>query len=184
MSELAKELLPLSWLVGHWRGEGFGEDPDLGTFKFMQEVSLIPEPGPVLSYHSQTRLVEETGEHTLVIGSEQGYWRPLPDNGVEVMLALPGGQIELWVGSITVSSIENARITGARAELEADVLAHSKTAQPNVGGTRLYGLVHDQLMWAHDVPATPERPLLQFSAQLSPIVAVAEPEEEIISTEE
>ena len=65
-----------------------------------------------------------------------------------------------------VLGIENARITGARAELRTDVISASPSAKPYSAGERLYGLVNDELLWTFDMAAVGEPMTNHLSARL------------------
>lgn len=91
------------------------------------------EPGPVWS-------------------TESGFWRVPPERPaeltdeqfpVEVLLADPSGHVSLYLGAVG-----NGRI-----ELASDVVVRTSTGADVTAGTRLYGLVQGELMWAHDLAA-------------------------------
>lgn len=153
VSELPKELLPLSWLIGHWVGVGTGQYPTIEDFRFGQEVSFISDGRPFLSYLSRSWLLDEAGERVRPLGTESGFWRPRPNNRLEVQLAHPTGYAEIWYGQIEVTGIEQAVITGARADLRTDVVARTESAKEYTEGSRLYGLVDDRLLWTFDMAA-------------------------------
>ena len=52
-----------------------------------------------------------------------------------------------------ITGLENARITGARAELRTDMVGRTESAKDYSGGHRLYGLVEDRLLWTFDMAA-------------------------------
>ena len=120
---LPEQLLPLSWLIGTWVGVGVGGYPTVPEFQFGQEVTFATDGRPFLSYWSRTWLLDGDGNQVRPLATEVGFWRPRPDNHCELLLAHPTGYAEVWVGEITVTGIENATITGARAELTTDVVA-------------------------------------------------------------
>ena len=93
-------------------------------------------------------------------------WRPSPDNGAELLLAHPTGYAEVWLGTVTVTGIVDARITGARVELHSDVVARTDTAKEYSGGSRLYGLVEGELLWAFDMAAVGQPLASHLSARL------------------
>ena len=74
---------------------------------------------------------------------ETGFWRPRPDNKLEVVMAHPTGFVEIWYGEI-----ESAKI-----ELRTDVVARTVSAKEVTAGHRLYGLVKGELLWAYDMAA-------------------------------
>ncbi len=84
---------------------------------------------------------------------ETGFWRPKPDNKLEVVLAHPTGFAEIWYGEID----------GAKIEMRTDVVARTATAKEVAAGHRLYGLVkgelHVGLRHGRRRPAPPAPPL-------------------------
>ena len=166
VSGLPVELMPLSWLLGRWVGVGVGGYPTVPEFRFGQEVDFSTDGRPFLSYWSRTWLLDENGQQVKPLAMETGFWRPRPDNAVELVLAHPTGYAEVWVGQITVSGIENAVITGARAELHSDVVARTASAKEYTSGQRLYGLVQGDLLWAYDMAAVGHPLTSHVSARL------------------
>ena len=166
VSGLPVELMPLSWLLGRWVGVGVGGYPTVPEFRFGQEVDFSTDGRPFLSYWSRTWLLDENGQQVKPLAMETGFWRPRPDNTVELVLAHPTGYAEVWVGQITVSGIENAVITGAKAELHSDVVARTASAKEYISGQRLYGLVQGDLLWAYDMAAVGHPLTSHVSARL------------------
>ncbi|WP_029289318.1 FABP family protein [Cellulomonas sp. HZM] len=165
---LAPEVYPLAWLVGRWHGEGVVGYPGIEERAFTQDVVFDHDGGPYLRYETTIRLVhvpddaaaledgagpvaadDEQGE---VWSTETGYWRVPPErpegiaddkHPVEVLLADPSGHVSVLVGEIGNGRIDLASDLVARVPSGADVTASK----------RLYGLVHGDLMWAHDLAA-------------------------------
>ena len=150
---LPKELLPLSWLVGQWVGVGTGQYPTIEDFRFGQEVSFACDGRPFISYWSRSWLLDDDGNRVRPLGTETGFWRPRPDNRLEMQLAHPTGYSEIWYGNVEITGLENARITGARAELRTDMVGRTESAKEYAGGHRLYGLVDERLLWTFDMSA-------------------------------
>lgn len=163
---LPTELVPLSWLVGSWIGVGVGGYPSVEDFHFGQEMSFSTDGRPFLSYWSRTWLLDEAGNQVRPLAMETGFWRPRPDNEVEVVLTHPTGYAEVWVGEVTVTEIEDVTITGARTELRTDVIARTASAKEYTAGHRLYGLVEGDLLWAYDMAATGHELTAHVSARL------------------
>jgi hypothetical protein len=101
------------------------------------------------------------------LSTEAGFWRPRPDNQVELLLAHPTGYAEVWLGTVTVTGIEDATITGARVELRTDVVARTESAKELTAGERLYGLVDGDLLWRYDMAAVGHPMTPHVSAKLS-----------------
>lgn len=163
---MADAVKPLSWLIGRWTGVGVGGYPTVPEFRFGQEIVISHDGRGFLTHWSRSWLLDDDGNQVRPLGTESGFWRPAPDNHVELLLAHPTGFAEVWVGSITVTGIVDARITGARAELHTDVVARTETAKEYTGGQRLYGLVDGDLLWAFDMAAVGEPLTSHLSARL------------------
>ncbi|QTE29216.1 FABP family protein [Pengzhenrongella sicca] len=172
---LAPEAYPLAWLVGRWRGEGVVSYPGIEEAAFVQDVRFDHDGGPYLRYTSTIRLVvvpddpaalldEAAREAVAVEGedapgadgpvwaTESGFWRIAPERPpelgddrypVELLLADPAGHLSLYLGAVG-----NGRI-----DLASDLIASTSTAAQVGAGTRLYGLVQGDLMWAWDLAA-------------------------------
>ena len=140
---LHPDLMPLAWLLGRWEGRGHGEYPTIEKFEFGQQIDFSHNGKPYLHYVSQTYVVGEDGTKERPLAVETGFWRPKPENKLEVVLAHPTGFVEIWYGEID----------GAKIELRTDVVARTATAKEVSAGHRLYGLVKGELMWAYDMAA-------------------------------
>lgn len=118
-----------------------------------QELSISHDGRPFLTHWSRTWRLNENGERIEPLAMESGFWRPLPNNEVEFLLAHPTGIMESWFGKVTVTGIVNAQITGARVELKTDAIVRTSTAKEITAGERLYGLVDGNLGWVYDMAA-------------------------------
>jgi len=173
---LAPEVYPLAWLVGRWRGEGVVGYPGIEESAFTQDVEFTHDGGPYLAYRSTIRLVVapddtsaldgEPAEPGPVWSTESGYWRVPPErpdglspeqHPVELLLADPSGHVSVYIGAVG-----NGRI-----DLASDLVARTATGAEVTAGTRLYGLVNGELMWAHDLAAFGHPMQSYASARLS-----------------
>jgi hypothetical protein len=118
-----------------------------------QELNISHDGRPFLIHWSRTWRLDESGERVESLAVESGFWRPLPDNEVELLLTHPTGISESWYGKVTVTGIVNAQITGARVELKTDAIMRTSTAKEVTGGERLYGLVDGHIGWVYDMAA-------------------------------
>ena len=119
-SDMAPQLIPVSWLLGTWRGVGVGGYPTVPEFRFGQEITFTELPGKPFVHHlSRSWLLDDAGEQVRPLAQETGYWRPEADGSLEVVLAHPTGYAEIWIGSAD----------GAKIELQTDVVARTKTAK-------------------------------------------------------
>jgi len=140
-------ITPFSFLLGRWKGTGKGDYPTIKPFDFFQEVTFSHIGKPYLIYTSRTwRLAaEENGDlardengdliRTERLAVETGFWRPQPENHVEVLLAHPTGITEIYHGNLTGPT---------SVEMVTDAVARTETAKPYLAGKRLYGLVPSQ----------------------------------------
>ena len=167
-SAVPAALLPLSWLVGRWVGVGLGQYPTIDDFRFGQEVSFSTDGRPFLTYWSRSWLLDDAGERVRPLATETGFWRPGPDNHVEVVLSHPTGYAEVYYGRVEVTGIEAATVTGARAELRTDLVARTESAKEYNAGHRLYGLVEGDLLWTYDMAAVGQPLTNHLSARLRP----------------
>ena len=141
---LHEDLYPLAWIVGTWRGKGRGEYPGSEPFEFAQEVSFNHDGRNFLNYFSRSWIIAPgTGEIIRPAASEVGYWRPKPNNVLEVVLAHNTGITEGWLGVID----------GPKIQLVMDQGYSTPSAKVVTGGSRLYGLVEGELFSAYDMAA-------------------------------
>ena len=150
------DLAPLSFLLGRWEGAGIGGYPTIESFRYGQEITFSHNGKPFLRYVSKTWRLDEDGAIGPPLGTESGFWRPRPDNKVEVMLAHPTGIVEIYLGEIT----------GTQIEMATDVVARTSSAKPVTAGRRLYGLVGADLAYAYDMAAMEQGLQPHLSAQL------------------
>ena len=146
-------VVPISWLIGKWVGVGLGTYPTIEDFRFGQEVTFTNDGRPFLIYTSKSWILDDEGNRVRPAATESGFWRPQPDNQLEVLLVHSTGHLETYLGTNEVTSIADATITGARCELKTDVVVRSNNAKEYDGGVRLYGLIEGDLGWAYDMAA-------------------------------
>jgi hypothetical protein len=155
--DLDPALYPLAFLVGEWAGVGLGQYPTIEDFRFGQEVEFSYTPGkPYLDYSSRSWLIDEEGEKVRPLAREHGYWRPQPDDQLELVLAHPTGIVEIWVGETDKAKIE----------LRTDAVVRTGSAKPYSAGHRLYGLVKGDLYWTFDMAAMGQGMQNHLAAQL------------------
>jgi hypothetical protein len=87
---------------------------------------------------------------------EVGFWRPQPENGLEVLITHPTGITEVYLGTIT----------GTKIEMATDAVVRTATAKPVTAGKRLYGMVGEDLAYAYDMAAVGQPLQPHLSAQL------------------
>jgi hypothetical protein len=155
-SDLHPDCVPLAFLLGSWVGVGVGGYPTVEGFRFGQQLEFGHIGKPFLTYTSRTWLLDEDGNQVRPLAMETGFWRPQPDNEVEVLLAHPTGFVEIWVG----------QVDGPKVELGTDVVMRTRTAKDYTAGHRLYGLVDGELLWAYDMAAMGQPLQPHLSARL------------------
>lgn len=164
---LAPEVYPLAWLVGRWEGEGVVEYPGVPRTVIRNTVAFDHDGGPYLTYASTITVIADDGEQGPVWSVESGFWRvsPVPPEGVELdegqhavelVLADASGSIALYVGTVG----------GGRVDLGSDLMARTASAPDVAGGTRMYGNVQGDLLWAWDLAAFGHELRSYASAQL------------------
>lgn len=96
---LQPNLLPLASLIGTWRGSGRGHYPTIADFTYVDEWEFRDIGKPFLWFVERT-WHPETGAP---LHTETGYLR-VPGAGViELVAALPTGQAELGVGTVSLA---------------------------------------------------------------------------------
>jgi hypothetical protein len=155
------DLAPLSFLLGRWEGAGVGGYPTIESFQYGEEVSFSHNGKPFLIYTSRTWLLDAEGRPVRPSHMETGYWRPQPENKVEVLLVHPTGITEIYLGEVS----------GTRIEMATDVVTRTATAKEVTAGRRLYGLVGEDLAYAYDMAAVGQPLQAHLSAQLKRVAA-------------
>ncbi|TQM82243.1 uncharacterized protein DUF1794 [Saccharothrix saharensis] len=153
-------LLPL---VGVWRGEGEVVYPTIdGPFRYGQQVTFAHDGRPFLYYEARAWLLDENGGVIRQAARETGFWRPQPDDTIEVLLTHNTGIVELYYGKPRNQT---------SWEFVTDAVVRTATAKEVTGAQRLYGIVnHGDLAYVEE-RAMVGRPLqTHISAQLKRIV--------------
>ncbi|MEY5145295.1 MAG: hypothetical protein RL745_664 [Actinomycetota bacterium] len=178
-SQLPIELLPISWMLGAWRGHGKGGYPNVADFSFIQEITITTDGRPFLIYESRSWEMDDDGRIGRPLAMESGFIRVVHTDArsskantvhdVELIVSHPTGYGEVWVGTTTTTGIENARFTGAKMELRSHGVVSAESAKPYAGGERLYGLVNGNFLWRFDMAAMGQQPAAHVAAQLQPL---------------
>jgi hypothetical protein len=149
-------LAPLHFLLGRWEGVGVVGYPTIESARFGQEITFSHNGKPFLIYTSRTWLLDEEGQIGRPLATETGYWRPQPENQLEVLLVHPTGISEIYLGEVT----------GTKIEMATDAVLRTSTAKEVTAGRRLYGLVGTDLGYAYDMAAVGQPLQPHASAQL------------------
>jgi hypothetical protein len=157
-------LAPLLYLLGRWEGAGVGGYPTIESFRFGQEISFSHNGKPYLIYSSRTWLLDDEGAIGRPLAMESGFWRPQPDNQLEVLLAHPTGFVEVYLG----------QVSGTKIEMATDAVVRTSSAKEVTAGRRLYGLIGTDLGYAYDLAAVGQPLQPHLSAQLKRAGSVAD----------
>lgn len=155
-TDMPKELAPLAWLIGTWEGAGVVGYPTMESRNFGQEVICRHDGRPFLEWQSHTWELDAEGNKVKPLATELGFWRCVGDHEVELLLTHPFGVVELYYGTASP----------AKVELRTDGVLRSPHAKDYSAGTRLYGYVHSNLMYAMDMAAMGESMQSHISAEL------------------
>lgn len=162
--DLPPSMVPLAWMEGRWEGVGVAALPGGDERQFGQEVVMAHDGLGHLTYRAQSWFLDDDGSPGEPLTSEQGVWRSGDDGSgglqVELLLALPEGAVEIYVG----------RAAGTKIELASDLVARtSSSTGETTAARRIYGQVEGDLLWAHDV-ATAGTPMRSVaSARLTKV---------------
>lgn len=102
MPPVHPDVTPIAFLLGTWRGEGSGSYPTIEPFGYVEEITFVHAGKPWLLYAQRTRhAVEDRPLH-----AETGYWRPVGDGRIEVVMAYPTGHVEVAAGMVDGTTVE------------------------------------------------------------------------------
>jgi hypothetical protein len=134
---------PVAWLLGTWRGNGHGDYPTIDRFQFGQELIFTHDGRPFFHYFSRSWIIDEAGEKVRDAALETGFLRCQEDGKVEFLQSHNTGFVEIYYGTAE----------GGKLDLATDAVVRTETAKEYVGGTRLYGNVEGDLLYAFDMAA-------------------------------
>jgi hypothetical protein len=161
---LPRELYPLSWLLGEWKGGGLieyvSEKNPIKPTEFEQTITFTHDTNATyLTYDNVISSGDDIWSH------ETGFWM-LSQKGIdeaknknnskfeiEVVTSNAAGWVTLFVGVIG-----NARI-----DIASDAMARTPHSFEVSGIKRMYGLVDQKLLWAEDIIAFGE-PLKSYAS--------------------
>jgi hypothetical protein len=160
----------LSWLIGSWLGVGVGGEAAGAPFQFAQEVQIGCDGREFLTQVSRSWLLDAEGNRIKPTAVEFGIWRATENNGAILQLTHSYGYSETLTGTVEVTGIENAVITGARIQLHTIRIMRPEDTAVYRGSERLIGLVDGRLLWRLDTLTTGEMPAAHVSATLTKMV--------------
>ncbi|HEV2783603.1 MAG TPA: FABP family protein [Actinophytocola sp.] len=133
--DLHESCLALLPLVGVWRGEGEVVYPTIeGPYRFGQQLTIAHDGRPFLLHETRSWLLDADGGIIRPAAREVGWWRPQPDDTIELLLAHNTGVVEIFYGQPR---------TQTSWELATDAVMRTATAKDVTGAKRLYGLVNN-----------------------------------------
>ncbi len=136
-ADLNHGMLALLPLVGVWRGEGEGNDPVSGDYRFGQQIVVSHDGGNYLNWESRSWVLDAEGNYERPDLRETGFWRvngesTTDEEVVELLLCHSTGVVELFYGRA---------LTQSSWELATDVVIRSQSGAVVGGAKRLYGIV-------------------------------------------
>jgi THAP4-like, heme-binding beta-barrel domain len=133
--DLHPGLLALLPLVGVWRGEGEGNHPETGDYRFGQQLIISHDGQNYLNWQARSWVIGDDGDDDATPDlRESGFWRIGEDDSIELLLTHAEGWIELFYGN---------PLNQTSWELVTDVVITSASGAKAGGAKRLYGLVED-----------------------------------------
>ena len=131
LNDACLALLPL---VGVWRGEGEIDYPTIeGPRKFGQQITFAHDGRPFLYYEARSWLLDADGKVIRPAHREVGWWRPQPDDTIEVLISTASGVVEIYYGTPR---------TQTSWELATDIVTRTASAKEVNAAKRLYGVVN------------------------------------------
>ncbi|GAA2814834.1 FABP family protein [Saccharopolyspora taberi] len=162
-AELNDACLSLLPLVGVWRGDGEARHPSLDEpYWFRQQVTFAHDGGPFLYYESRAwRLDGEGGEVVGPAFREVGWWRPQPDDTIEVLLVHSSGVSEMFFGKPRNQTTW---------EFATDAVIRTPSAEDATAASRLYGVVDGALAYVEERATSQHELQPRLSARLERVV--------------
>ena len=105
--DIPEPLRPLAWLIGRWEGAGVVGYPTIESAHFGQEIEVTHDGRGFLKWESKAWILDsENGAKVRPAAVESGFWRPLENGEVELLLAHPTGIVELYYGKMEPAKVE------------------------------------------------------------------------------
>ncbi|MGH4013589.1 MAG: FABP family protein [Pseudonocardiaceae bacterium] len=160
--ELHPDCLVLLPLVGVWRGEGEVVYPTIdGPYRFGQQLVVCHDGRPFLRYESRAWLLHADGTVIRPAARETGFWRPQPNDTLELLATHATGIVEIYYG-------EPRNQTSW--ELATDAVVRTSTAKEVTGAHRLYGIVEGDLAYVEERAMVGQPLQPHVSARLTRVV--------------
>ncbi|MGH3915655.1 MAG: FABP family protein [Pseudonocardiaceae bacterium] len=140
--DLHPACLPLLPLVGVWRGEGEIVYPTIeGPYHFGQQVVFCHDGRPFLRYEARAWLLDSDGVVIRPAARESGFWRPQPDDTIELLAVHGTGIAEIYYGRPRNQT---------SWELATDAVVRTASAKEVTAAHRLYGIVDGDLAYVEE----------------------------------
>jgi len=140
--DLNPACLALLPLVGVWRGEGEIVYPTIeGPYRFGQQVVFCHDGRPFLRYEARAWLLDSDGAVIRPAARESGFWRPQPDDTIELLAVHGTGIMEIYYGRPRNQT---------SWELATDAVVRTSSAKEVTGAHRLYGIVDGDLAYVEE----------------------------------
>lgn len=121
--DIPEALVPVSFLLGTWKGEGKGEYPTIKPFAYREEVRFWHVGKPFLAYMQKTQAADDGRP----LHAEMGYLRaPAPDR-LEFVIAQAIGFAEIEIGTVRDQRVELKSESFVRAPTAKQVTAVTRT---------------------------------------------------------
>jgi len=157
VADLPELVAPFEFLLGTWRGEGVGGYPTLeADFQYGEEITFACYGKPVIEFHSESWSLDDERP----LARQAGFWRPVGDERLEVVLSIAAGLVEVFYGGLVNGP------AGVHVELTSDVIAHTETAKQVQADKRLYAVRGGKLMYAMEMAAVEQQLQPHLSAAL------------------
>lgn len=140
---LHPDCMPVAWMLGKWAGSGHGDYPTIEKFQFGQELIFTHDGRPFFHYMARSWILDEEGEFVRDAAMESGFLRCRPEGRVELLLAHSSGVSEVWYGAAAEGKVE----------MHTAGVSFTESAKEVTGGTRMYGNVEGDLLYAYDMAA-------------------------------
>jgi hypothetical protein len=115
----------IGFLLGAWQGAGKGEYPTIDPFSFEEEIRFTHNGKPFLAYTQRTWHPEK--KHAM--HGEAGYFRPLENGGIEIVVAQPTGIVEIQEGVVEGTTIRARSTLVATTTTAKDVTGLERTIE-------------------------------------------------------
>lgn len=147
---------PVAFLLGDWRGEGHGGYPEMQPFRYGEEMRVWHVGKPHLAFEQRTWQLDGAGNPGRLLHGESGYLRCLEGGGLELVVAMAPGHVEVSTG----------RVEGTRVSLESVGVLDAPSAAPVSAVRRTWWLEGDLLRYEVEMAALDQAMSWHLSAEL------------------